>query len=557
MRHSSLAAAAFSAAAFLAFMPEAAACGGTFCDVGPTAMPVDQTGENVLFVMNDEGVEAHIQIQYQGEADKFAWVIPVQQVPEFEVGSQLLFRNLLAGSVPRYGYTTTRDVCETNASNNRAVSAGAPTFDSAPGESGPSVVLRKAVGAFEVVVLSGGSAAEVSDWLADNGYQQSDQAPALLDDYVRAGFVFVAVKLRGGAGIDEIHPLVIRYAGGQPCVPLKLTAVAAVENMGVRTFFLGHGRVVPKTYKHFTLNQARIDWLRFGANYTEVISRAADSPLADGRAFVTEYAGPSSIVSSAGVFSPAWDASRFVAIEPELVIGELQSQGLVDFCDGSTCSYPHPLIQPLLHQYLPVPAGMTEGAFYGCLSCASASIDASAWDAAGFAADFEDRIAAPGRRAAALLADNPYHTRMFTTISPAEMIADPEFHERADLPEVPLPGLATRRILCNDVNVFTLPDGRSIVLPSSSSPWPTISEDMPWAETIEEIPEAGPPIVLADHRARIGQDLKAYNDSQVSPASGCGCRAAPRTSGAPGLALGLALGLWLSSRRRAGSRARR
>ncbi len=40
------------------------ACGGTFCDSGPQAMPVDQTGENILFVMDGTTVEAHVQIQY-------------------------------------------------------------------------------------------------------------------------------------------------------------------------------------------------------------------------------------------------------------------------------------------------------------------------------------------------------------------------------------------------------------------------------------------------------------------------------------------------------------
>lgn len=28
---------------------DAHACGGTFCDAGPTSMPVDQTGENIVF----------------------------------------------------------------------------------------------------------------------------------------------------------------------------------------------------------------------------------------------------------------------------------------------------------------------------------------------------------------------------------------------------------------------------------------------------------------------------------------------------------------------------
>ena len=69
----------------------ARACGGTFCDTGPRAMPVDQTGENIIFVMEPGKVEAHIQIQYQGTAASFSWVLPVQALPEIEVGSQALF----------------------------------------------------------------------------------------------------------------------------------------------------------------------------------------------------------------------------------------------------------------------------------------------------------------------------------------------------------------------------------------------------------------------------------------------------------------------------------
>src|SRR5262245_9121777 len=80
----------------------AEACGGTFCDNGPMPMPVDQTGENVAFVMLKDQVEAHIQIQYRGEAPKFSWVVPVQSLPEVEVGSQGLFDKLLQATVPVY-----------------------------------------------------------------------------------------------------------------------------------------------------------------------------------------------------------------------------------------------------------------------------------------------------------------------------------------------------------------------------------------------------------------------------------------------------------------------
>src|SRR5258708_30476467 len=85
----------------------AVACGGTVCDTGPRAMPVDQKGENILFVVSQGQVEAHIQIQYKGDAARFAWVLPVPALPDVEVGSEALFQNLLAGTVPRFGLNTT------------------------------------------------------------------------------------------------------------------------------------------------------------------------------------------------------------------------------------------------------------------------------------------------------------------------------------------------------------------------------------------------------------------------------------------------------------------
>jgi hypothetical protein len=102
--------------AVLAAARPAEACGGTFCDNATTnpnpmgqpttaAMPIDQRGENILFVMDGASVEAHIQIQYKGDAPHFAWVIPVRGIPAFEIGSQALFDRLLGATVPTYGYT--------------------------------------------------------------------------------------------------------------------------------------------------------------------------------------------------------------------------------------------------------------------------------------------------------------------------------------------------------------------------------------------------------------------------------------------------------------------
>ncbi len=555
----------------------AAACGGTFCDSGPTAMPVDQTGENVLFAMENGRVEAHVQIQYTGDPERFAWIVPMPKVPSVEVGSELLFDQLLLSTVPSYGFTSTFDQCGQRAPGDSSFGGGGTGGSggaiSADAGSGPSVVVRQTVGAFEVVVLQGGTASQVSQWLSTNGYQDIPSAPALLQPYVEQNYVFVALKLTGGAGIGEIHPVVFRYEGSEPCVPIKLTAVAAAEDMGVRTFFLGKGRVVPTNYKHVVLNPLKLDWPSFVANYGDAVSNAADSPLANGHAFITEYAGPSNVVAAGGVFNPQWDASKFVDIQPELVIDELEIQGIA-MCEAWSCQFMHPLVGALLDEYLPRPAGVTPEEFYDCLSCYSAQIDRAAWNAADFAKDYDDRIVKPGQHAADLLARHPYLTRMFTTISPAEMTEDPMFHERADLGQVALPGLATRRVLCDSDEVYTLPDGREVAL-GTAGQWPDFAA-LPWIDRVEEFPLTGDPIVLADHRESIDVALAEHNATQgwparvpngaggttaalddgsrgdASPGGGCAC-STPGGSGAAGMGLafaGLAIAMGAARRRR-------
>jgi hypothetical protein len=506
------AALAIGALTWLASPRPVRACGGTFCDTGPRAMPVDQTGENIVYVMKPGQVEAHIQIQYRGDAARFSWVLPVQALPEIEVGSQALFDRLLNATVPRFGFTTQRDFCGgTTGGGGGAGGSGFPSSGAADAGSDSSggvvVVAQKQVGAFETTVLSGGTGAEVVNWLTTNGYQTPPEAPALIQDYVARGFLFIAVKLTGGAGIDEIHPLVVRYTGTEPCVPIKLTAVAAVEDMGIRTFFLGTRRVVPKNFKHMVLNPVRLNWLGLGSNYKELVSRAADSFVADGKAFVTEYAGPTAIVGANPIAPPSWNATAFTSVPVVDVVTRLTEQGFLA-CFGSGCTYRHPLLLPLLREFVPPPASLVagggdagpvitdpkqvEGYFYSCLSCYRDQIDLTKWNAGQFASTLAARIIDPARHADALLANWPYLTRMFTTLSPVEMTKDPDFMERDGLPGVTLTtNNALRRITCTGASGMTLPDGRMVALTPLST-WRINSLLKAWNDSQNWPPPSGP-----------------------------------------------------------------
>lgn len=539
---------ALGVAALVCWQRPAGACGGTFCDSGPSAMPVDQKGENILFVTDGTTVEAHVQIQYKGDPSRFAWIVPMPAVPVVTVGSELLFTNLLQATVPSYGYFVQQDSCPCyncfNAGGSASFGGAAGGFgvDAGAADGGVTVIFRKSVGAFEVTALQGHSATEVVDWLSNNGYQSISTAPSILDKYVQKGSVFVAVKLTASAGNDEIHPLVFKYNGTEPCIPLELTAVAAIPDMGVRAFFLGSDRVVSTNYAHVTLNPARIDWSSMGSNYNDVVSKAVDA--AGGHAFVTEYAGPSNIVSQYGFVDGRWDESAFVGLTAGGAVRELTTQGLLycydtgvpigDSGTGKVCTGNHPLILPLLHDLVPVPRGVAEGAFYSCVDCFGASPDAAAFDSQKFAQALHDRIFEPARHAVALLARWSHLTRLFTTISPSEMTLDPFFETRKGLPDVSLPASATWRRTMQSASGFKLPTGEDVALANGST-WPSFTSAMPWAARIDAYPAGKPVELVADNSGAIQAQLDSWNSSQGWPAPPPDCPGPPSGSGGSGL----------------------
>ncbi|MBV1861423.1 MAG: DUF2330 domain-containing protein [Nannocystaceae bacterium] len=536
---------------------DAEACGGTFCDAGPVAMPVDQSGENILFVIEDGTVEAHVQIQYQGDPEAFAWVVPVMAVPEIEAGSDALFQNMLSASVPTFQTTSVFEDCGSEGRRGGGFGGcsaedASAALESDSGANGvpfddgdPQVVSRGTAGAFEYAVLEGGTIEGVVDWLEDNGYAQDDEAPAELQAYLDKDFLFVAFKLRGGTGVDEIHPVVIRYEGDEPCVPIRLTRIAATDDMGVRAFFLGESRVAPTNYRSVELNLAAIDWQTLGANYESVVTQAVDAEGSEGHGFVTEYAGASSVVLSDGILDSRWDARRYREATPQAAVDELGLQGLLS-CRGDSCSATHPLIAGVLERFLPRPAGVSFEAYYGCISC-SEDADLESWDPGAFADELEARIIGPAEHAIDVLNSHRYLTRLYTTLSPQEMTLDPIFHETADLEEVTNVHDATMVFACEGPDYVEFDDGTRLALAGAPDP------AQPAALRVQEVPLQGPAMTLADHGDEAADARREWNVEQGLGGSGEGCNCRARKHGVSGMAWAafmVGLGMWARRPRR-------
>jgi MYXO-CTERM domain-containing protein len=161
--------------------------------------------------------------------------------------------------------------------------------------------------------------------------------------------------------------------------------------------------------------------------------------------------------------------------------------------------------------------------------------------------------------------ENPYLTRMYTTISPSEMNADPIFRSNATLPEVPNVRIANQTTHCDGSVSVDLPDGRQVFFPVGEPlVWPAFQDEMPWDEDIDQdgMAQDAPLINLVDNTEKINDLLDEYNDGRLAGgpdgganlgdgnASGCACTATDDEPARGGLlSLGL-LGVFGLLRRR-------
>ncbi|HXI60129.1 MAG TPA: DUF2330 domain-containing protein [Polyangia bacterium] len=584
----------------------ARACGGFFCD-GPGSNPfapppIAQTGENIVFGVTQDPttgtqtVEAHIQIFYSGPADKFSWIVPVDAAPTVGVGSDSMFTAVAGVTKPTfYTETVVEGTCKAEPqlpggySGSGGSSAAADAAASPGGPPGVQVIFSGAVGPYQTAVIhsTDRTSSELVKWLKDNGYYVGADAVSIIDEYVLENKYFVAVRLQNGKDVQSIQPVVLKFSGSDPCVPLRLTAIAALNDLRINLWVLGASRAVPKNYFEIKLDDAKLNWLQGGFNYGQLVKEAADE--AGGNAFIAEYAGTARILDKALWPNASIDLDALRAqAEPPGYLQALVSQRLTTYA---------PLLS-LLRVYIPEPQvvkdqGVPEAQFYSNnqLYWQQYRTAFAPFDPAKLTDEIDRAIVAPLRDGQALFDAHPYLTSLATYISPIEMTRDPIFIFNDELPSFSNVHKATAHVMCGAERFryceapvqLVLPDGQFIwqehLFSYCGKPSTTDGDllDLPSLDSAYQRAEGGEGTRVADNSGLIAKTLLQHNRAVAAalalppsalapdgtPASpvgssppvgnngACGCRVAD----APGVAsatLALLLGLALirGSRRR-------
>jgi hypothetical protein len=564
--------------ATLAGQPDAHACGGFFCD---NAQPVNQAAERILFSTAEDGtVTATIQIQYAGDAESFAWVLPVAGSPEVNVSSNLAFTRLQTATNPQYTLTTRIEgSCRDDGFSRGGPSANAggsfsdASAASSDAGSAVTVVNSGSVGPYDFVVISVDPSTPsptdtAVEWLHDNDYQIDESGAALLEPYLAGGMNLLAFRLTKGNSTGSIRPVQIVFGPGQASIPIRPTAVAAVADMGVMVWVLGPHRSVPVNYFSLELNESLINWLNPFSNYNAVVTEAANQ--AGGQGFVTEMSGAAEPLADT-IFQPwerdQWNSLRttdWTGREGEMLASVVSNYSAYDgMRDVIEASVPLPVDQP----------GVTYEQLLSCISCYYdwEDTDIVGLTPATFLAAVQTLVIDPMARTRELFLESDHVTRFYTTMSASEMTRDPAFDFNASLPDVSNVHNAERIIECSpSLSQFEAP--WRVEIPGSptvrgvGTGWPfsdPATSSMPANARIVRYETEGPAVVSTDNTEVIATALAEHNATIVTRGPGvvvgggasslCSVSIVGEPSSARGLGvLAIAgLALVLRSRRRA------
>ncbi len=314
--------AALTASFALLLAAPAFACGGFFC----FTQPIDQSAERILYVQRGTSITVHIQISYTGEDSQFSWVLPLQKQPTLGIGSDSVFQILEMYTAPSFQIQwQAKDNCYPNYGCMLEDASGGGPPNAGGGTGGVTVLAQQNIGPYETVVIQGDTGAAIVKWLNDNKFIQPASTTSLIDLYVKQKYVFLALKLQKDKSAGDLAPIVVTLDETSPCLPLRLTQLAAKPDMPIVGWVLGQHRAIPKNFLHVVLNDSVIDFLGGGANYKTVVSKAVDQ--ASGHAFTTEYAQP--VAKFGGKFlDPNWKANDFAGItDPGLFLQKLLEKG--------------------------------------------------------------------------------------------------------------------------------------------------------------------------------------------------------------------------------------
>lgn len=174
-----------------------------------------------MIVFDDMVEKIIFKVDYEGDAEDFAWVIPVPGYPElFSVEDDIFYElHELTKPTPPSSFGC-------------GWGAGAPLPGLEEGE-GVQIWEENQVGIYCTTTLSASDPNSLVDWLNDNGYAFPVEGQEVLDYYVQKNWFFIAMKIQSDEIVNNsenytgaIQPIGIMFFSDEMVYPLKISSLS-------------------------------------------------------------------------------------------------------------------------------------------------------------------------------------------------------------------------------------------------------------------------------------------------------------------------------------------
>ena len=255
---------------------------------GQPPVGIERQGIQQTYTFFADGVQTiAIRPGFTGTVEAFGMLIPLPSVPALRKIDDRTFTHLAAVVDPPIVRVEAERVYM---ADDFAYPSAAPQEESLEIErEDVRVVKEEAVGMYEVAVLEAGSAAALQRWMDRNAFRYPAGMDEAVEDYVRQGWMFVAVKARVGAmsnvaprpGMREVDDglprgasfdgyvqgMAFRFAVESPVVPMRLSVFNGDDT---------HNRVYAVTERPVRVDQVSEAFVRRQIDGRELYAHLAE-----------------------------------------------------------------------------------------------------------------------------------------------------------------------------------------------------------------------------------------------------------------------------------------
>lgn len=290
---------------------EAAACGACYASVNESTVVSDH---KMALAVSQQQTILWDQISYSGNPSQFAYVIPARAGTRLEVSTDAFFDALDASTRPivmapaggfggGYGGEGGGCGCGGLASSDSATNfagAGSPNAGD-----GVQVVDKRTVGPYETVTLRATEPAALPKWLRDHDFNVPEDSNPIIEDYVRQGMDFIALRLVPQTEVRSMKPIRLVTPGADATLPLRMMKIGIGPKVGVTMWVIGEGRYHPANFPDVTIDEKALlwDYAQNRSNYQELSQRAMSADKGNG--FISEYADKPSLALTGASQLPA------------------------------------------------------------------------------------------------------------------------------------------------------------------------------------------------------------------------------------------------------------